>query len=403
MKTLWIINEYAGSRYHGMVYRHYYLARELIKLGVKVYIISSSFSHTFHTQPATRGIYTFEVIDGINYVWVKVPKYEGAHSKKRAWKWIVFMARLFLLPSTLDRPDAIMVSPTAPFPILPAYFFKYKFRARLLFEVRDIWPLSIVELGGFSRRNPLIRLMQWLEEFAYQKSDRVVSVLPNALDHMKLHGLNIEKYVYIPNGFSLEEMRESLPLEDNIEKQFPKGKFIVGYAGTVGHANSLENLILAAEALKAYKDISFVVIGDGKDRKRLLGIKESKSLDNLTFIDYVPKNRILNAIRRFDVCYIGLKNKAIFHFGVSPNKLYDYLYSAKPIIYAIDSGNDPINQLKCIIRVGPDDINAIVDAVVHLYRLSAEDRFLYGQIGKRYVLEHHEYRILASKLYDELG
>jgi len=128
-KTIWIINDYAGSPYHGMVFRHYYLAKEWVKKGYNVYIISATYSHYFKKLPPSKDIYNFEEIDEINYIWIKVPKYKNSIDKKRVLKWFVFSFNLlgFLFNKKIKKPDIIISSPTAPFPIIPSYLFSKKY------------------------------------------------------------------------------------------------------------------------------------------------------------------------------------------------------------------------------------------------------------------------------------
>jgi len=115
LKTIWIINDYAGTPYHGMEFRHYYLAREWIKNGYKVYIITATFSHYFYKLPKVKQTFNFEEIDGINYIWIKVPKYKNSSDKKRVLKWFIFSWRLLFLPtSKMKNPDIIIASPTSP-------------------------------------------------------------------------------------------------------------------------------------------------------------------------------------------------------------------------------------------------------------------------------------------------
>ncbi len=165
-KTIWFINDYAGSSHHGMEFRNYYFAKEFVKQGHEVYIITASYMHLFKKLPEVTGNYTFEKIDGINYLWVKVPKYGESTDKKRVLKWFIFTTKLFFLPlKKMKKPDVVIASPMAPFLAIPAYRLAKKFSAKFIYEVKDIWPLSIVELGNINPTNPLIKLMSWCEKF----------------------------------------------------------------------------------------------------------------------------------------------------------------------------------------------------------------------------------------------
>ena len=181
-KTIWIINQYAGSSVHGMEYRHYYLAKEFIAKGHKVVIISGSYSHLHKLEPTTNGTFTSEEIEGITYCWVKVPKYDRSISLGRFKNMMAFAWNLRKLPlDDFPKPDAIIVSSPSLFPIVTARKWATIFKAKLLFEIRDIWPLTLQELGNLSNFHPLILFMRWFERYGYKKSDFVVSLFNNPL------------------------------------------------------------------------------------------------------------------------------------------------------------------------------------------------------------------------------
>jgi glycosyltransferase involved in cell wall biosynthesis len=184
-------------------------------------------------------------------------------------KWLFFTYKAsFKLPiRNLEQPNVIIVSSPSLFPILAGYKWSRKFRAKLIFEVRDIWPLTLVELGGYSSNHPFIKMMEWFEKFAYKKADKVISVLPLAYKHMEKQGLDLKKFVYIPNGICINELREIEPLPEDIKSRIPRNKFIVAYTGTFGKANALEYLIKAASLLKNYQKIHFLLVGKGVKKK----------------------------------------------------------------------------------------------------------------------------------------
>lgn len=396
-KTIWFINDYAGSKHHGMEFRNYYFAKEFVKQGHEVYIITASYMHLFKKFPKTEGNFTFEKIDGINYIWVKVPKYRESTDKKRVLKWFLFTLKLYFLPlKKMKKPDVVVASPMAPFLALPAYKLAKKFNAKFFYEVKDIWPMSIVELGNISPSNPLIKMMAWCERFGVEKADKVVSSLQNYGEHLK-NDLGIEKeFTWINNGIDLNEVTHSEKLDEKIKNQIPKDKFIVGYTGTIGIANALDYFLEAAKILQDEKDILFVLVGEGKYKKELQ--EKYSKLKNVLFIDSIAKNQVQNMLRLLDVCYIGLKHETLFKYGVSPNKLFDYMYSAKPILYAIDSGKSNIVDISNSgISVEAENQESISNGIKELYKMTKKQRDILGQNGKEYVLEHFTYEKLAIK------
>jgi len=398
-KYIWIINEYAGSPYHGMEFRHYYLAKELIKLGYKVVIISASYSHLFRNLPKVSKKFTHEIIDGIDYYWIRVKKYKNSLDKMRVLKWMQFSLYLLLLPfKKIPHPDAIILSPMATTPVLPTYLIAKIKHSKFIFEVKDIWPLSLEEIGRYSRYHPFIILLRLFELFALKKSDYIVSNLPNYGQHLKHYGINRD-FVYIPNGIYLSEIQEAEPLDNEILEMIPKNKFIIGYAGTVGLANALEYLINAAKILEKNDKIAILIVGEGQEKKKLIELV--RGLKNIQFIHAVQKQQVTSILKHFDVCYIGLRKSSLFEYGVSPNKIFDYMYSGKPIISSISTKKDLVTMAKCGISVEAENSKAIADAIIKLYRMSPEQRAKMGQNGKEYVLKYHTYEKLALQ-YKEI-
>jgi len=234
-----------------MEYRHYYLARQMAERGHRVVVISGSHSHLFTRPPQVSRPFTLELLDGVTYCWVAVPRYERAISLARVLNMAAFALRLERLPTDrLPRPDAILVSSPSLFPIVVAARWSRRWGARLVFEIRDIWPLTLRELGGLSRLHPLVVLMQWLEDYGYRVADTVISVLPAAEGHMVSRGMERRKFRYLPNGIDLTNSRTARTAPSAVRDVVRPGVFTVGFVGTLGTANVLETLIDAARLLE---------------------------------------------------------------------------------------------------------------------------------------------------------
>ena len=399
-KTIWIINDYAGSPYHGMEFRHYYLAREWIKKGYSVYIITASYSHLLRSLPKVEGNFTLEKIDGINYLWVKVPKYTNSRDKKRVLKWFYFSIKLFFLPmNKLNSPNVVIASPMATFFAIPAYKIAKKYNAKFIFEVKDIWPLSIIELGNISPKHPLIKIMAKSERFAIEKADYIVSVLPNYEDYLKDRYKLDKKSMWISNGIDTSSYEISKFHGTNKISKVPNNKFIVGYMGTIGLANALEYLLIAARRLQRYKNIHFVIVGSGSEKENL--ISRFGKLQNVTFLNPVPRSQVQSVLACFDVCYIGWKKKKIYKYGISANKIFDYMYAGKPILHSYSGKGDLIKLANCGITVEAENPIAIAEGILKLHNLPREKLKEMGQKGRKYVLENFTYQKLAEK-YENL-
>lgn len=402
-KTIWIINQYASTPEFGYAGRHYYLGRELAKAGYNVYLIASSAHHLLRKKPVFDSKFQFQSDGRFTVVWVRMPDYDEAHSKARVLGWFLFPWRIQRLKSIIRHaPDVVVCSSPSLFSFFGAKRIARGFGARLVFEVRDIWPLTLTEIGGLSRSNPFIKLMQMVEDKAYRDSEIVISNLNKAVDHMVSRGMASEKFYWIPNGFCLEEVesRETLSVESLA--MLPDRKFIVGYTGTIGVANALDTFIEAAEILKNNADIAFVLVGHGKEKQTLMQYVEEKYLDNVFFLEPVPKIQVQDMLSKFDACYLGWLDDTLYRFGIGANKIPEYLYSGKPIIHAFSGIGDPIAESGSGISVPAEDPVKLAGAILKLFDMSQSERREIGRKGHKVAMERYEYGRLARQFCDVL-
>lgn len=397
--VIWVVNQYAGSPRHGMEYRHYHLARALAERGHRVVIISGSRSHLYTRQPQVSRRFTLEPIDGVTYCWVGVPGYERAISVKRVLNMAAFALRLERLPvHGLPRPDAILVSSPSLFPLPVAVRWARRFGARLAFEVRDIWPLTLQELAGLSDRHPLVVLMRWLEDYGYREADVVVSVLPAAAAHMVSRGMDPAKFHYLPNGIDLAGRPMGAghgAAPDPVRAAIRPGTFTVGFVGTLGRANVLETLIDAARLLEP-GEAQVVVVGHGPERDQL--VARAADVPSVAFVGPVPKDQVGAAIALFDACYVGYRRSPLYRFGVSPNKLYEYMAAGRPVLFAADAANQPVQEADCGRTIPPENPAALASAIHSLGACSPQERERLGANARAYVARHHDYARLGERL-----
>ncbi len=401
-----IIDHYAGSTQHGMEYRPFYFAREWVRLGHQVTIVAATWSHLRMQNPDVKANIAEETIQGIRYIWLKTPRYTG-NGIGRVRNILTFVGRLLSRHGGLvrrRRPDVVIASSTYPLDIVPAYRIARKSNAKLIYEVHDLWPLTPIELGGLSPRNPFILLMQWAENFAYRKADRVASMLPCAKSHMQAHGMADHKFAYIPNGIHVEEWENSaepLPTEhqETVAALAREGRFLVGYAGAHGIPNALHTLLDAAKLLQS-QPIAFVLVGQGSEKKALQQQAQRLGLTNVLFLPPIAKAAVPALLASMDVLVICWQRTPLYRFGVSPNKLLDYMMAGKPVIHAIEAGNDLVAESCCGITIPPEDPEAIAEAILQMMHLPAEEREAMGQRGKAYVLANSDYRVLARQFLE---
>ena len=401
------ISHYAGSPDMGMVFRPYYFAKEWVKQGHSVTIVAASFTHIRKKNPDIVDDFQEISIDGIKYVWIKTPKYRNI--VQRVLNICTFVYKLNFNAKGIAHcyePDIVISSSTYNFDIYSAIKIAKYAKAKLVYEVRDLWPLTPIELGGYSKYNPFIIAMQRAENTAYKKADFVVSVLPCVHEYMEQHGLDLGKLCIIPNGVIKNDFDYDIGgsvCDDQLESFFynekSKKHIIVGYTGTHGNANALEYLLYAAKILNE-KPITFVFFGSGKEKEKIKNISSSLCLKNVYFFEPIIKSLMYNLIQYFDITYIGWRNLPIYSFGISPNKLMDYMIAGKPVLHSVKAGNDPVTEAGCGITVEPENPQAIADGILKLASLSPEERGEMGKRGRNYILKNQTYDILAKKFLD---
>lgn len=402
------INHYAGSSRHGMEFRPFFMAKRWVKEGHQVTIVASSYSHLRSKNPDMQGRKTMvETIDGVRYFWISGPPYEG-NGLGRIRNMMSFLSGLKKYQVEIcahGKPDVVIASSTYPLDIYPARKLAERHNAMLIYEVHDLWPLSPIELGGMSPKHPYIMLMQRAENQCYKSSDYVVSLLPCAKEHMLEHGMADHKFICIPNGIVKEDWE--VPAEETtpvyygkLKRYHDEGYFLIGYTGAHGIANALDSFVDAGEQLRDQK-IKLILVGPGPERDRLIQkVKDRNLQDVVELLPAVKRGDVPGLLQQMDALYVGLQRQPLFRFGVSPNKLMDYMMAAKPVIFAIEAGNDMVADAQCGISIPPEDTAAIVAAAKQLAATPKEELESMGQRGRAYILEHHEYDVLSSQFLD---
>lgn len=403
MKLLYL-NHYAGSPALGMEYRPYYLAREWVRAGHQVQIVAADFSHVRSGQPKAGD----EVIDGIAYRWLPTPPYQGNGLGRVKNIW-AYCRQVWAQADRLAQefqPDAVIASSTYPMDIWVARRIARRARAKLVFEVHDLWPLSPIELSGMSPRHPFAVLCAWAEGTAYREADVVVSMLPKVHDYMAGRGLDLRKLHLVPNGIVLDDWAQSPePLRADVAEAFAKarlaGHTVVGYAGSMGEPNALDVLLDAAAQLRD-APIAFVLVGGGHLQAHLAERVGREGLDRVQLLPPIPKAQIPSFLAEVDVAYIGWQRQPLYRFGIAPNKLMDYMMAGCAVLHSVEAGNDPVAESGCGLTVPPEDAVAVAQGLQKMAALPTTERQAMGQRGRAFVQAEHSYTVLAQRFVDAL-
>src|SRR5688500_2370810 len=200
-RTIWLVSKYMSAAQHGFESRLIAIAKRMKASGRNPVIIISDSNH-FGNFPRLRRVYTREVVEGCETWWIRTLKYRNTVSLRRVFSWIDFELKLFLMDKApLPKPDVIVVSSLSLLTVINGLFMRRKYKCKLVFEVRDIWPLTLVEEGGFSRYNPLVLLLAWIERLGYRRADCVVGTMPNLAEHVENVAGPGRRCECIPFGF----------------------------------------------------------------------------------------------------------------------------------------------------------------------------------------------------------
>ena len=393
--NIWMINHHALLPGMSGGTRHYDFAKELVKRGHSVTIIAASFHYSqFQEMKVYKESqnYLLENIDGIDFIWFKTPAYKG-NGFGRVKNMLSFM---FGIINTIPKlhlaiPDTIIGSSVHLFTVYSAYILSKRYKSKFIMEVRDLWPQTLIDMG-ISKWHPFILLLGFLEKYLYKKADIIVTNLPKAHLYIEKLGIDKKKIAWISNGTALSDVKREY------KQKLAKDKFNVLYTGAHGFANNLGILIDVADFLKDEDKIHFTLVGDGALKQELIDKSKSLSLLNVTFISSVSKDEVFDYLYDADLLYVGLKNLPLYRYGMSMNKVFDYMSVKKPILFVSAIEDNIIETINGGIVIKENDIEKISDSIKVFTSLSKEDIVVYGENNFNYLKQNYTIKILVDKL-----
>lgn len=400
------LEHYAGSPEMGREFRPYYLSREWVKAGHHVRMVAGDYSHLRVKNPVVEKDWQEEEIDGITYTWIRTGKYTD-NGLKRALTMFRYVGKLWARAGRIARewkPDAVITSSTYPMDAYAGYRIARKAGARYIHEEHDMWPSTLYEVGGMSRRHPFVILMGIAEKYAYKHCDKCVALHSHAEPYMREHGLAPGKYVNIQNGVVKEEWEnpQPLPEEHRAFLDGVKDRFIVGYFGGHAVSNALDYMLDAAKAMTAEKDILFVLVGDGMEKPRLMQRAEKEQIRNVVFLPPVPKKAVPSLLKAFDCVYITGQESPLYRFGLSLNKIYDTMMAGVPLICAFDAPDMLAEKYACGIGCSPGKPETVTAAIRKIRDMGPEERQAMGARGRQAILQGFTYEKLAGDFLEVL-
>ncbi len=397
LRLLWI-NHFAVTPGQGGGTRHFELGQQLAGRGWAVQIAASDFhlhqrSYTRRADASDRRLIT-ERVDDVEFAWLWSAPYQN-NDWRRARNWITFARSLTRLTPGDERPDLVIGSTPHLFAAAAGARLAARWGVPFLLEVRDLWPESMVAAGG--RKGPVYMVLDLLAQWLYRRADRIITLAEGTGAYLREErGVEARKLVYIPNGVDTE----AFPDRD----RSPENVFIVAYTGAHGPANGLDAVVEAARILSGERpEIRFRLMGDGPAKEALIRRVERLGVSNVEFRDPVPKSEIPMVLSEAHAGLMVLRDTPLFAFGVSPNKLFDYMAARLPIVCNVAGAvRRMVSEADAGELAEPGSSRSLADAVIRLADRSESERRAMGMSAREWVTREHGRPVLAKRLDEAL-
>jgi glycosyltransferase involved in cell wall biosynthesis len=398
LKQVWILNHYAQEPGGAGGTRHFHLAQYLEAHGWQATVIAASVEFNSGRQRlAPHEAFRYERIAGVPFLWVRTPEYTG-NGGGRMLNMLAYTWQSLLKRTTreLPRPDAVIGSSVHPFAAVAGVLLARRFKVPFVFEVRDLWPQTLVDMGRLREGAFLTWTLRKLEAWLYRRAARIVVLLPRAWEYITPLGIPRDRIVWIPNGVDLSLFPRTEP-----PVRGPSEPFTLMYFGAHGQANGLDNVL---QAMKLVQDrqgnqpVHLRMIGDGLLKPALMAQARKLGLANVSYEPPVPKSQIPALASQADAFVIPVPDlPKLYRYGISPNKLFDYLAAARPIIIASNAANNPVADAKAGLTVGAGKTEELATAILQIAATPIEERQRMGRAGREYVEQNHSFKQLAER------
>ena len=403
MPVLWIVNHYAQEPSGPGGTRHYSLARHLLDHGWQTLIIASSCEHNTGRQRLAPGDHQLvQRCNGVDFLWLRVFGEPNSRGWQRFASMLLFALTLLKRAATraLPPPDVVIGSTVHPFAALAACLLARRYRVPFVFEVRDLWPRTLVSMGAIRADGFLDRVLGWLERWLAHRADRIIVLMRGGVDYFQALGIPRERLLWLPNG-------AELPVTSPSPLRLQVSPFQLFYFGAHGPANALDNVIDAMFLLQCRgvgpDQLVLRLIGDGSSKAALFQRAQALGLTGVHFDPPVPKRLIPILAAEADGFVVSMQSiPDLYRYGISFNKLFDYFLAGRPIVSASCAAHDPVTEADAGLVVPAGDPSSLADAIDHLRQLPHQERQRFGSNGHAYLKAHHAYPLLAQRMAAEL-
>ena len=401
--NIWLINHYAVPPQYYPLARQTYFAKYLMEMGHTVTIFAASTVHNSDKNLIEdKTPYRKETVNGVDYVLIRCRGYQG-NGLKRIYNICEFAWKLPGVCKHFPKPDAIVATSMPPTSCAMGIHLARKYGCRGIAEIADLWPESIVAYGVAGPRNPAVLLLRRLEKWIYMKADDVVFTMENAYQYISEQGwenaVPRSKVHYINNGVNLELFkynREHYQIDDADLKN--SDLFKVVYTGSIRKVNNLGLLLDAAKKVSDPK-VRFLIWGAGDEEEALRLRVKDENITNVIFKGRVDKNYVPYIVSCGDLCVAHNNPSQLFRYGISFNKLFDYMASGKPILSDFPSGHNPAVIMGAGTQIQSPDPESIAKSVEEFAAMDTEEYNVYCNQAS-HAAEAYDFKILTQKLLD---
>jgi glycosyltransferase involved in cell wall biosynthesis len=399
---VWYISKYASPPGSLGGQRGISLAQNFVALGHQAIVISS---HSNHGAAAVVGEWKsfgrgFEVAKflGVTMLLHQTARYRKTVSLARVISWLHFEWGLFRLPvGRLSLPTHIIVSSLSLLSILNGYRLAKRTGAHLIFEIRDIWPLTLEAEFGLRPSNILIRILRKIERFGYEKSGVVVGTMPNLVEHV--HEVCSAAVRVETVGLGIDEDLEKLSSEYLPPPH--SESLIVGYAGSIGLTNSLETFLNTASKIGPSNGIEFELWGGGDLLEKF--DRQYASHTHITFHGRLSREELHAEATKAHVFFLATNDSPVWRAGQSLNKVVEYMALGRPVIAAYSGFPSMIDEAGCGVFVPIEDGQTLEQTLLSFRDASRADLEKMGMKGRDWIRAHRSYRTLAEDYLAIMG
>lgn len=358
------------------------------------------------TRKERKGLWSAEDINGIGVIKTYTPTYHRSSLIRRLLHYLAYTFISLIAGLRANKPDLVLTASTPMFAV-PTGFLLSKFhRAYFVLDERDLYPDVAVSLG-YLRSKLLIKFLERWQNFFRDKAKSLIASTPGIKRILVDKGFCEKKIFVFPNAFyeeTPETKLSNVSLEYNELKKYGwDSKFIILYAGSLGQANYITPIIESARLVQnKHEDTSFIFIGEGEKKTNYRDFCTASKIYNCYFMPAQPRERMSNFIERADICVLSFRKDDYWKCAF-PNKVFHYLFSSRPVIFAGEGDtSELIQDAKAGIVVEPDDPVALAEAILFLYENPDMGKRM-GENGRKYVMTHFSRQKLAQMLAEAIS